>query len=122
MLPPALLVQLPNSGRQLAPQWSTLLPQKPLDEQQSPKLEPAQTFPDPLGPQVPALETFPVSLQVPNRDWQPAPQCAAEEPQKPLDEQQLPYAVPVQLNFLDPPQVPSGDELPGPGAGVLQLP
>lgn len=50
--------------------------------------------------------TLPV-VQVPNADLQPCAQYFTVDPQKPLDEQQDPNVLPVQVLPLVPPHIPS---------------
>jgi hypothetical protein len=69
-LPP---VQVPYLVWHPVPQWSPVLPQFPLDEQQLPKADPAQVLP--FEPHFPSVEMLPLPvLQMPNLLWQPAPQ------------------------------------------------
>jgi hypothetical protein len=60
---PEPVPQVPKPLWQPAPQWSLVLPQKPPDEQQSPKVDPLQVFP--FLPQLPSVEMFPPLPQVP---------------------------------------------------------
>lgn len=98
-LPPPLPLpeHAPNPGWQPAPQWSVVLPQKPLPEQQSPNPDLGQVLLEPDGPQWPSEVTLPLSTHLPKSGWQPAPQWAAVAPQwaavaphHPLAEQQSP--------------------------------
>lgn len=105
-------------------QWSVVAPHQPPEEQQAPKVEPRQVF-LPLPPQAPSSLMLLGGPHVPKRGWHVLPQWAVVFPQKPLAEQQSPNTDPVQLNWLLPPQLPSGDILPGPGGftgGALQFP
>ncbi|RNJ52495.1 hypothetical protein D7B24_003382 [Verticillium nonalfalfae] len=88
------VAQVPNPDWHPAPQCAVVPPQNPLEEQQSPKLDP---------------------LQVPKALWQAVPQWADESPHQFPDEQHAPKVELVQMNWFEPPQVPSGDASPGPG-------
>ena len=122
-LPFPLPEQVPNPGRQLAPQWLSLPPQKPLEEQESRNADPRRVLPEPSGPQRPSVLTLPLPMsgQWPKSGWQPGPQWAGVAPQKLLDEQQSPYVEPVQLYCVVLPQEPSGDGPGGRRGGALQL-
>lgn len=70
---PAPLSHVPKPLWQPAPQWSPVLPQNPLAEQQSPKVDPLHVLP--FLPQLPSVEMSPAPLpHVPKPAWQPAPQ------------------------------------------------
>ena len=51
--------QVPKPGRQPAVQWSVVLPQKPLAEQQLPNPDPVQVLP--LLPHVPSVVMLPAA-------------------------------------------------------------
>lgn len=62
-----LASQVPKDAWQPALQWVSVEPQKPCDEQQSPKPEPLQVLP--FLPHVPSVDMLPLPLvQVPNPD------------------------------------------------------
>lgn len=87
----------PNAFWQPAPQWSVVLPQYPLAEQQSPNDAPAHVLLPLAGPQDPSRVML-LSVHVPNSGWQPGTwQCASVSPHWLLDEQQDPKAELVQL-------------------------
>jgi hypothetical protein len=86
------VVQVPKLDWQPAKQKADVFPQKPEDEQQSPKVEPLHVLP--FVPHLPSIEMLSVEVQVPKPVWHPAPQNSLVRPQKPLDEQQSPKEEP----------------------------
>lgn len=77
---PLPLLQVPKLLWQPASQWSVVLPQLPVEEQQLPKPDPVQVLP--LEPHFPSVEILPLPLlQVPYLLWHPAPQWSVELPQ-----------------------------------------
>ena len=115
---------MPKSGWQPVPQWAVLDPQKPNSLQHAPSTQVYAWSP----PQEPSGLTPPVGAgtapevseaipQTPNRLWQPVPQWALLEPQKPNSLQHEPG---MQVYPGAPPQVPSGLTPPvGWGAAVV---
>lgn len=88
---PAPVEHVPKPAWQPAPQCVASVPQYPLDEQQSPKVEPVQIMP--LVPHCPLVDTFPAALppppvpgddddeHVPNAFRHPEPQWSDVLPQ-----------------------------------------
>jgi hypothetical protein len=110
---PEPLLQVPNPARQPAPQCWLVVPQKLPEEQQVPKVDPVHVFP--LVPHWPSVEMLPEPLpQVPEPDWQPAPQWSVVVPQNPPEEQQVPKVDPVHVFPMLLPHRPSVEMLPEP--------
>jgi hypothetical protein len=90
-----LVEHVPNPDWQPDPQCAESVPQNPLEEQQSPKVEPVQIMPLALAPHCPLVDTFPDvpppppplpppvpgEEQVPNASRHPEPQWSDVLPQ-----------------------------------------
>lgn len=120
MVPLPLLQPVPKPLWHPAPQWSAVLPQKPLREQQLPNVDPLHVFP--LLPHRPSVETppEPTAVHVPKPLWQPVPQWDVDVPQNPLGEQQSPKAEPLHVLPLLP-HCPSTEIFPDPDVQVPKV-